>query len=103
MSDHPPTPATPPEPESTGKLRFTPAVIVVLLALFVGAVVLFTSPVALWFLAVVPILGGALHAAGHASDVKARRFFKAFFITLGILVVGVIVVGICVSLVVPGY
>jgi sterol desaturase/sphingolipid hydroxylase (fatty acid hydroxylase superfamily) len=103
MSELAPTPATPPEPEGTGKLRFHPVAIVVLLALFGGVVVLITfsvAPVAVWFLAVVPIFGGALHAAGHPSEVKTRRFIKAFFITLGMeLAVGVIVYGICLAIV----
>lgn len=100
MSDLPPTPH---EPGNTGKLHFSPAAIIVLLALFVGAVVLIAltaAPLALWFLAVVPILGGALHAVGHTSDVRARRFIKAFFITLGMeLALGVVVYGVCAAIV----
>ena len=103
MSERPPTPAPPPEPEGTGKLRFHPVAIVVLLAVFVGAVVIIAlsmAPPVLWLLGFVPILGGALHAAGHPSDVKTRRFIKAFFITLGMeLAVGVVVFGICLAIV----
>ena|SRR6266508_179062 len=104
MSDPPSAPPPPtPEPDGTGKMKFSPPVIVVLLTLFVGVLVFvaFTvAPPVLWFLAVVPILSGALHAAGHPPGVKVGRFFKAFFITTGIeLVLGVVVYGVCVAIV----
>jgi len=90
----------PPESERNGKLRFRPAPIVLLLIILVVAwagIAIGTEPVLLWPLpVVVPIVGGALAAAGHEPAAKMRRFWKGFAITFGIqLAVGVIVVGIC--------